>query len=132
MKIRILGKSWQLRFVPPEEIGGKNGSCDNPCRSNKAIEIWNELKGEECLETIIHECMHAAGWDVFDEKFCETVSVDIARAVFTKEALKRILDDPKVREVMREPSVETKKSADAPSADARPIVHGKEDHEVAT
>lgn len=131
MRIRILGRTWNFKFVPPEEIGGKNGSCDNPCRSNKSIELWDELQGEECLETIIHECLHAAGWDVFDEKFCETFAIDVARAAFTKEALKRILDDPKVKEVLCELGYEVK--GDEPSEDvsSRQTVRRGKDQQVA-
>lgn len=130
MKIRIMGKVWEFSFCPHEEMGRKAGACDHPSKRNKSIDIWEDLRGEECLDTIIHECLHAGAYNILDEYFCERLGTDIARVILTKEALRRILDDPQVREVMRELSDETE-NAGSPTGAARPAVRREEDHEAA-
>lgn len=131
MKIRILGKTWDLRFPPHEEMGGKAGSCDHPGQRNKSIDVWDELRGEECLDTIIHECLHAGAYNVLGEHFCEQIGTDIARAVLTKDALWRILDDPKVQEVIRESRGEAKASTGTLPIASRPAFLRGQDQEVA-
>ena len=131
MKVRILGKTWDLRFPPHDEMGGKAGSCDHPGQRNKSIDVWEDLRGEECLDTIIHECLHAGAYNVLGEYFCEQIGTDIARVVLTKDALRRILDDPKVKETLRELGYETKATAGALPGNARPAFLRGEDQEVA-
>ena len=79
MRLKILGKIWQLRFVPT--LGdGKGGDCDPPSAKSKTIRVLSNLKGEKRLEIIIHEMLHAADWHRSEEWVSETAS-DIARAL---------------------------------------------------
>lgn len=130
MKVRILGKTWDFRFLPHDEMGSKAGACDHPSQCNKSIDVWDELRGEECLDTIIHECLHAGAYNVLGEYFCEQIGTDIARVVLTKDALRRILDDPKVKETLRELGYEIKANVGALSGNARPAFLRGEDKEV--
>jgi hypothetical protein len=57
------------------------GTCDAPNTPGKAIRILSELKGRERLETIIHECLHAAGWEL-KEKSVTHAARDIARILW--------------------------------------------------
>lgn len=77
MRIAILGKRWNLRFAPNM---ANRGDCDAPTTPNKEIRIASNLRGEERLEVLIHEMVHAAGWHI-DEEFVERFAGDAARAL---------------------------------------------------
>jgi hypothetical protein len=100
MKIRILGKQWNLAFCPEKAMGRNLGLCDPPTKKGKEISILETLRGKLALDTVIHECLHASSFMQFDEQFVDTLATDIARAVFHPPVLARILDDPAVREVL--------------------------------
>lgn len=85
MHITILGKRWELKFVPASELRdstGKrdcDGKCDPPDTARKAIRIYDKLNDERLLTVLIHEALHAADWHK-DEGWIESVAEDIARA----------------------------------------------------
>lgn len=85
MKAKILGRLWEVRFVP--FLGSARGTCDPPDQRSKAIRISRGLKGEELLEVIIHEAMHAADWSK-DEEFVDQFGKDLAR-LLTRLGYKR-------------------------------------------
>lgn len=77
MKITILGKKWNFRFVPylgPED----GGDVDSPDTKHKTIRIVKGLPVEDELRLIIHECLHAADWHKTEE-FVDDLSTDIAK-----------------------------------------------------
>ena len=78
MFITILGKRWRLRFT---NLKKDNGDCDAPDVKNKEIRVRSNLKGELRLETIIHECLHAADWHK-DESYIEQKAIDLARILW--------------------------------------------------
>lgn len=82
MRVKILGKFWTLRFVPT--LGTVEhplrGDCASPSTKNKSIRVLSGLRGEERLEVLIHEMLHAADW-YRDEEWVGEVASDIARAV---------------------------------------------------
>lgn len=78
MRIRILNKCWQLRFAPNL---GNRGDCDGPSTKNKEIRVSTMLRGEERLEVLIHELLHAASWHI-DEAFVEQFAHDAARTLW--------------------------------------------------
>jgi hypothetical protein len=78
MKIKILNKVWELIFCPNLK---NRGNCDSPCSRNKKITIWKGLKGEEELEILIHEMLHAAFWQI-DEHYIAEASKDIAKVLW--------------------------------------------------
>lgn len=78
MRVRILGKCWRLRFAPNL---ANRGDCDPPTQLNKEIRIACSLRGEERLEVLIHEMVHAAGWHI-DESFVERFARDAARSLW--------------------------------------------------
>jgi hypothetical protein len=78
MRIKVLGKLWRLRFAPNM---GDRGDCDEPDQRGKEIRIASSLRGEERLEVLIHEIVHAAGWHI-DETFVERFARDAARALW--------------------------------------------------
>jgi hypothetical protein len=79
MRVRMLGKDWRLRFVP--NLGANLGDCDPPDRPAKEIRIAAGPRGEERLEVLIHELVHAAGWHI-DEGFVERFAADAARVLW--------------------------------------------------
>ena len=85
MIVTIKRKRWELVFLPPSQMpteDGKpiRGQCDGPGQTKKKIKINNSLRGEERVEVIIHEMLHAADWDK-DEEWVEQVAEDIARVL---------------------------------------------------
>lgn len=100
MKIRIGGKQWALGFYSKEHMGRDLGGCDPPSRKGKEIYILDTLRGRIALDTILHECLHAASWAQFDEAFVDRLATDLSKVVFNPVVLARILDDPAVKEVL--------------------------------
>jgi hypothetical protein len=97
MKIKVFGKIWEFLFVPKSALPKDcYGECDAPDVRGKEIRIRDDLIGEELLDTIIHECLHGAAFS-FNEHFVDTVSTDIARAIWKPEVLCRLLNDPKAK-----------------------------------
>lgn len=77
-RVKILGKVWSLRFAPNM---ANRGDCDPPSQPGKAIRISSTLRGEERLEVLLHELVHAAGWHI-DEGFVAQFASDAARALW--------------------------------------------------
>lgn len=77
MLVTIRGKRYRLRFVP----GLKHyGMCDAPDKAGKEIKVRRSLRGQLKLDTIIHECLHAALWDLGEESI-DQAATDIARVL---------------------------------------------------
>lgn len=76
MIIKIAGKRW--RFLR-EPLRGDLGTCDPPETPNKAIVVKRSLKGETELDTILHELLHAAAWELLSETWVETTATELAR-----------------------------------------------------
>jgi hypothetical protein len=80
MRVVIRNKAYQLQFTPKIEQGAK-GMCDAPTAAGKRIRILERLKGQDRLETIIHELLHACYWDM-DEEAIHHPAADIARVLW--------------------------------------------------
>lgn len=78
MQLTILGKRWLLRFVPKIDTKRSRGECESPTDPKKEIRVLQRLKGEEKLEVLLHEFLHAASWHI-DEEFVKQFSIDAAR-----------------------------------------------------
>lgn len=74
MKIKILGREWELKYC---DNLSTRGLCDSPTTINKKIRIWKGLKDREELEVLLHEMLHAAFWQI-DEEFIDEASKDIS------------------------------------------------------
>ena len=85
MRVTILGKRWRLQFCSIESVGPNlpdHGSCDHPGKVDKTIKINQQLTGRQRAEAIIHECTHAAAWEVLDEEFVETFAHDLSQILW--------------------------------------------------
>ena len=78
MRVKVLSRIWHLRFAPNM---ANRGDCDPPDQRNKEIRVSTSLRGEERLEVLIHELVHAAGWHI-DETFVEQFASDAARVLW--------------------------------------------------
>lgn len=78
MLVKLLGRVWNLRFAPNL---ANRGDCDPPDKPKKEIRVLSTLAGEERLEVLVHEMVHAAGWHI-DEAFVERFARDTARALW--------------------------------------------------
>jgi hypothetical protein len=97
MRIRILGKVWNVRFAPAAELGRDFGTCDPPSVRRKEITVRDDLRGRELVDTIIHESLHAGGWHQLDEAFVDRLATDVSRLLWRPEVLVRVVDDDQVR-----------------------------------
>lgn len=79
MHFTLLGKRWQILWTNKFTDPNIRGECDPPDKLNKAIRIKRRLGMETELDTIIHECLHAAAWHMFDEQYVTQAAADIAR-----------------------------------------------------
>jgi hypothetical protein len=70
--VRIFGEDWTLRFARLKAICG---DCRN---ETKTIRIAQGMSSELELDTVIHECLHAAGWHI-DEEFVGRFATDVAK-----------------------------------------------------
>lgn len=77
MRVKLLGKWWKLLFIPMYF----RGECDPPNTKGKEIRIRKTLRGEERLEVLIHESLHAVNWSL-DEEHVNEISQDIARLLW--------------------------------------------------
>lgn len=80
MKIKILGKIWNLEFRKLNKRR-ERGKCDSPLSRNKEIVIDERLEGEEKLEVLIHEMLHAAFWNI-DEEYIDKSAKDISHVLW--------------------------------------------------
>lgn len=67
--IRIRGQRWRIRFVP--NLGDCEGVCDKPART---IRIALGYPDEQTMDSVIHEVLHAALWDLDEEAVEETAN----------------------------------------------------------
>lgn len=92
MRFTLFGKRWNLRFVPASElpkVGGlrdRDGDCVIPMTPAdrvpyRDIRIYDKLRGQVMLETIIHESTHAAFPDLREE-WVEHFAADVARLLW--------------------------------------------------
>ena len=75
MQVTIRGKRWRFER---RKTQGAYGRCDGPHIKNKTITVDPRISGQTELDTVIHECLHAAFWDM-DEEAVEEVATDLAR-----------------------------------------------------
>lgn len=73
MKIRILGRQYNLRFT---NLKNDWGRCDNPETPNPKILISKDAKGKTELRNILHECTHAGDFTK-DESWVDQFSKDL-------------------------------------------------------
>lgn len=78
-KIVLMGRKYTLKYVP--YLGKYDGDCDHPDTINKSIRIKMGLNGQEELETLIHEFLHALDWSK-DESWVEHSASDIAKILY--------------------------------------------------
>lgn len=87
MRIKILGKVWNLLFVPASELTARGksttdrGDCEHPTKKGKRIRVLKGMDPLEELEVVIHECLHAAEWNM-DEDWVDATGGDIAKVLW--------------------------------------------------
>lgn len=59
----------------------KYGDCQPPKTAAKEIRISAQVRGELLLDTLVHELLHAAGWNLSEEFVAEFAS-DVARVLW--------------------------------------------------
>lgn len=82
MRIRILGKQWNLKFVSnlgTDKDGIKYlGRCDHPDTPNPKITILKNLPEEEEMCVTLHEILHALNHIQFSEEWVDLSSKDMS------------------------------------------------------
>jgi hypothetical protein len=67
--LRIRGQRWRIRFVP--HLGDAEGLCH---KEERVIRIARGYPEERTMDSIIHEILHAALWDLDEEAVNETAN----------------------------------------------------------
>jgi len=78
MRVTVCGKRWNLKFVA---LKVNRGDCSPPESARKVIRVHAGLRGEERLEVLLHELLHASHW-IVDEEHVRRSAVDIARVLW--------------------------------------------------
>ena len=78
-RIKIRGKYWRLKTSKLTHPG----ECQAPWKKRKKILISKELESGSLIEldTVLHELLHAAMWDVSEETIRESAT-SIAKVLF--------------------------------------------------
>lgn len=88
IRLTIAGKRWTIRFVRKIMSGGVE--CDGLCVYEKSeIRIRSGLEGQDLVDTVLHEVMHAAGI-ILHEDFVTQTAADMASALYHKGIRGRI------------------------------------------
>ena len=79
--VTINGHNYRLEWVQPSggPVAFHRGDCDSPDVPNPTVRICSTLRGEEKLDTLIHEFLHASAWQILSEDYVGTTATDIAR-----------------------------------------------------
>ena len=67
--LKIRGQRWRLRFVP--NLGDAEGLCH---KEERLIRIALGYPEDRTLDSIIHEILHAALWDLDEEAVHDTAN----------------------------------------------------------
>lgn len=71
MRIKILGKYWNLKFVNflgnNRDDGEILGKCEHPESVERTIYVKRGQKPKEEFDSILHECNHALNWHASEE-----------------------------------------------------------------
>ena len=80
MRVEIRGKRWSLEVVDYLQ-DGSCGSIDPPDTPQKRILIARNQTPLDQLDTVLHECLHAALPDLDEDAITES-STDIAKILY--------------------------------------------------
>lgn len=85
MQFTLNGRRWRLLREPIRRtLDGHRvlGECSPPEDKPRFIRVDSRLTGEVELDALVHELLHCAAWDVFDESFVESTATGIARILY--------------------------------------------------
>lgn len=78
IEVYIMDEKWRIRSA---RLKKAFGDCN---WDKREIRIARDARGLALLDTIAHECLHAADWHLSDD-FVEQYSTDFARIAFREE-----------------------------------------------
>jgi len=78
--VTLRGKRWAFEKAGTLSKTDR-GYCTDPSETERKIKIHKSLIGQEELEVIIHEMLHACFWDI-DEDVIAEVGDDISKALW--------------------------------------------------
>lgn len=58
------------------------GECSSPDDKPRIVTVDSRVTGEEELDVILHELLHAAAWEVLGEDFVNSTATGIARLLY--------------------------------------------------
>lgn len=79
LTVTIMGRRWTVELDSTRLPVTARGECDAPTVAGKEIRLRRGLHGEERLEVLLHEALHAAAWHQFDEEWVTQLAKDLAR-----------------------------------------------------
>jgi len=90
MKHTINGRRYEVKYtdsIPDDECGLLAGLCDPPQATGKTIHIRNGLPLDLLIDTLIHEAMHGALWEL-SEDFVEVFATDLSQLLIKELGMK--------------------------------------------
>ena len=86
MRFTLNSKRWTFKreTIRRKLPGGRVvlGDCSSPDEKYRVVRVDSRIQGEEELDVILHELLHAAAWDVLDESFVDSTATGIARLLW--------------------------------------------------
>jgi hypothetical protein len=69
------GRRWKFKVTRPMKDRGRINNI------TREVKISSDMEGERLLDTVIHEALHAAYWDI-EERAIEQTATDLARLLW--------------------------------------------------
>ena len=85
MQFTLNGKRWRLLREPTRRAADGHriyGICSSPEDKPRFVKVDSRISGECELNTLLHELLHCAAFDVFDEDFVDETATGIARLLW--------------------------------------------------
>lgn len=79
----LYGKRYRLKYVRMR--GKSSGLCDAPSKPSKRRILIRKrgYRTQRVMDDILHECLHACGWDMSEEWVHHTAS-DLAKVLWSQ------------------------------------------------
>ena len=89
-KLRLNHQDWTVKFVTKKDMPDKLWGDAND--ETKVLRVRGALSGQNWLDTLLHEMLHAANFTCFSEEFVESTATEMAKAI-VKSGRMRFIDD---------------------------------------
>lgn len=83
----LQGVEYKILDLPPNKRKKFDGLCDDPSIPKPKIYLNPDLNNEVMVETIIHECLHAFGFNELSEKLVTKYAKTVTKLLKQKDLI---------------------------------------------